>query len=191
MGGSLHCPFPFIQTHISHLFLFKSLYGTHEVSEYLTSYESLLIQTPLMETAILFSHMHNQSPERASPSLHQNSELQLRRKSQPVPSAPVPPPYHCASKPAHLTRCVFTSKKKLQDKLNAVSVYAVVWGFFVIGQCLFLPLFTTYLSDQRLPRYPFTSERNQRQKAVSSTLSLLISFLNLNKGLKEEEGELR
>lgn len=98
--------FPF---HPASYFIFVSfqvfLWYSYEISEYLTSYESLLIQTRLTECAIPFSHMHNQSPEHVSPNLHQNSGSELRRKPEPMPSAPAPPPHQCASKSAHLTLC--------------------------------------------------------------------------------------
>lgn len=88
------------------------LWHSYEASEYFTSYESLLIQTPLMKSAIPFSHMQNQSSEHRSPNLYQQWTRAKKTLSCEI--------YSCSttSPVSNQHICVFPPEKKLQSKLG-------------------------------------------------------------------------
>lgn len=92
VGGSLCCPFPFIQSHISHLFLFKSFYGTH--MKYLSTSQAMnhfWFRLPWWSLPFLSLTCRTKALNIEVPTCTNNESEP--RKSYPVRSAPAPPPH--------------------------------------------------------------------------------------------------
>lgn len=172
VGGSLCCPFPFIQSHISHLFLSKSFYGTHMKH---------------LSTSQAMNHFWFRLPWWSLPSLSltcrtkalntevstcTNNELEPR-KPYPVRSTPAPPPHQY-----QISTSVFSLLKR-SCKANWAMSLTTVFNWTMCPTASFHNL-VAWEAAQMLIYLRQESEGEGR-----SALPLLILFLDPDKGLEE------
>lgn len=174
VGGSQCCPFPFIQSHISHLFLLKSFYGAH--MKYLSTSQAM-------------NHFWFRLPWWSLPSLSLTGRTKALNIEVPTctnnESEPRKPylwdlllHHHLTStKSAHLS-----SLLKRSCKANWTMTSTIVFNFNSPTASFHNLLAWEAAQVPICLRQEFEGEGR-------SALSLLILFLDPDKGLKDWEGE--
>lgn len=174
VGGSQCCPFPFIQSHISHLFLLKSFYGAH--MKYLSTSQAM-------------NHFWFRLPWWSLPSLSLtcrtkalNIEVPTCTNNESEPRKPylwdLLLHHHLTStKSAHLS-----SLLKRSCKANWTMTSTIVFNFNSPTASFHNLLAWEAAQVPICLRQEFEGEGR-------SALSLLILFLDPDKGLKDWEGE--
>lgn len=172
VGGSLCCPFPFIQSHISHLFLFKSFYGTH--MKYLSTSQAMnhfWFRLPWWSLSSLSLICRTKALNVEVPTCtHNESEP---RKPYPVRSALAPSPHQY-----QISTSVFSLLKR-SCKANCTMALTIVFYWAVSPTASFHNLLSWEAAQ--MPIYL----RQESEGEGRSALSLLTLSLDPDKSLKE------